>query len=193
MDEGWLLQELQEFNAKERISKFGLERFSSSNEDIKFYTGFPDYVILSEFWKYVEPNAPKLTYFSFVRDNIDSINFADNFPFMTGKEKRFPGRNVGCARSLQQIDEFWLFLTRSRRGLFERDLAFRFSISEQVVSDITITWANYLYLMAGSLLIWSSKEQIKQHLPKVFKGEFENIRCKIDCIEIKCQTPQDLE
>ena len=44
---------------------------------------------------------------------------------MTGKEKRFPGHNVGCARSLQPIDEFWLLLTRSRRGLFERDLAFR--------------------------------------------------------------------
>ena len=63
-----LLQELQECKAKERISKFGLERFSSSNEDIQIYTGFPDYVALSEFWKYVEPNSPKLTYFSFVRD-----------------------------------------------------------------------------------------------------------------------------
>ena len=50
MENGGLLQELQEFKAKHRISKFGLERFSSSNEDIKFYTGFPDYVTLSEFW-----------------------------------------------------------------------------------------------------------------------------------------------
>ena len=149
-----------------------MERFSSSDEDIKFYTGFPDYVTLLEFWKYVEPNASKLTYFSFVRDNTDSINFEDKFPFMAGKEKSFPGRKVGCARSLQPIDEFWLFLTRLRLGLFERDLAFRFSVSDEVVSDITITWANYLYLMLGSLPIWSSKEQIKQHLPEVFKGEF---------------------
>ena len=109
MEHGRLLQELQEFKAKERISKFGLERFSGSDEDIKFYTGFPDYVTLLEFWIYVEPNASKLTYFSFVRDNTDSINFEDKFPFMAGKEKSFPGRNVGCARSLQPIDEFWLF------------------------------------------------------------------------------------
>ena len=80
-----------------------MERFSSSDEDIKFYTGFPDYVTLLEFWKYVEPNASKLTYFSFVRDNTDSINFEDKFPFMAGKEKSFPGRKVGCARSLQPI------------------------------------------------------------------------------------------
>ena len=45
--------------------------------------------------------------------------------------------------------------------------------------------------MLGSLPIWSSKEQIRQHLPEVFKGEFENIRCIINCTEIKCQT--DLE
>ena len=48
----------KKINAKERISKFGLERFSSSNEDTKFYTGFADYVTVSEFWKCVEPNAP---------------------------------------------------------------------------------------------------------------------------------------
>ena len=33
MENGRLLQELQELNAKKRISKFGLERFSSSNEE----------------------------------------------------------------------------------------------------------------------------------------------------------------
>ena len=59
------------------------------------------------------------------RDNTDSINFEDNFSFLD---------------SFQPIDEFWLFFTCSRLGLFEHDLAFRFSISEQVVSDLTITW-----------------------------------------------------
>ena len=31
---------LHEFKSKERIYKFGLERFSSSSEDIKIYIGF---------------------------------------------------------------------------------------------------------------------------------------------------------
>ena len=173
----------EEIKSKERIYKFGLERFSGCSEDIKWYTGFPDCAILLEFWKYVEPSASSLTYDSYVRDNSNSISLEDNkFPYLAGKQKQFPGSNVGCPRKLQPIDEFWLFLT----------LAFRFNISEQVVSDITVTWANFLYLMLGSLPIWSSKEQIKQHLPEVFKGEFENIRCIIDCTEIKCQTPEDL-
>ena len=59
---------------QERIYKFGLERFSSSSEDIKFYSGFPDYPTLIEFWKYLEPSATNLTYYIYVRDNSDSIN-----------------------------------------------------------------------------------------------------------------------
>ena len=102
------------------------------SEDIKFYTGFPDYPTLIEFWKYVEPSACNLTYFSYVRDNNDSINLGNHFPYLGDRQKKFAGSNVGCGRTLQPIDEFWLFLTRLRLGLLERDLAFRFNISEQV-------------------------------------------------------------
>ena len=115
------------------------------------------------------------------------------FPYLGGKQKEFQGSNVECQSKLQPTDEFWLFFTCLRLSLFERDLAFRFNISEQVVSDIIITWASFLYLMLGSLPIWPSREKVKQYLPEVFKGEFVDIRCIIDCTEIKCQTPQDLE
>ena len=46
-----------------------------------------------------------------------------------------------------------------------RDLAVRFNISEKVVSDIIITWVNFLYLILESLPTWPSREQIKQYLP----------------------------
>ena len=88
-----------------------------------------------------------------MRDNSHSINVGNQFPYLGGKQKEIPGSNVGCRRKLQPIDELWLFLTRFRLGLFEPDLAFRFNISEQVVSDIIITWANFLYLILGSLSI----------------------------------------
>ena len=84
-----LLNELQESKSKERIYKIGLERFSSSSEDIKCYTGFPDYPSLIELWKYVEPSASNLTYYSYVRDNSDSINVGNQFPFLGGKQKEF--------------------------------------------------------------------------------------------------------
>ena len=47
-----LLHELQESKSKERIYKFGLERFLSSSEDIKLYSAFPDCPTSIEFWKY---------------------------------------------------------------------------------------------------------------------------------------------
>ena len=41
--------------------------------------------------------------------------------------------------------------------------------------------------------MWPSEKQINQHLPGVFKGDFENVTYKIDCTKKKCQAPQDLE
>lgn len=186
--------ELARAKEKEHIFKFGLERFSGSRDDINFYTGFPDYDTLIEFWKYIEPNASRLTYYSYVRETTE-VNLENKFPYLNATTRKFDSsiRRVGAQRSLQPIDEFWLFLTRVRLGLFERDLAFRFNISVTTVSDIMITWSNYLYLILGSLPTWASREVIKQHLPQAFKGRFDNIRCIIDCTEIKCEKPQDLE
>ena len=85
-----LLHELQESKSKERIHKFCLERFSGSSEDIKFYTGFPDYPRLIEFWKYVEPSSCNLTYFSYVHDNSDSINLLIILPVLKENKNSFP-------------------------------------------------------------------------------------------------------
>ena len=100
-----LLHQLQESKSKERIYKFGLERFSSSSENIKFYTGFPDYPTLIEFWIYEEPSASDLTYYSYVRGNSDSI------PYVGGKQKEFPGRAMlGVKGNYSQLsDELCLF------------------------------------------------------------------------------------
>lgn len=185
-----LKRELAVAKEKEFISKFALERFSGSSEDINFYTGFPDYETLIEFWKYIEPNSSRLTYYSYVRNSTD-VNPDNVFPYLDLTEKKFPNSNVGAKRSLQPIDEFWLFLTRLRVGLLEHDLAFRLNISVPTISDIIITWSNYMYVMLGSLPVWASREVIKLHLPEAFKGRFENVRCIIDCTEIKCEKPQD--
>ena len=87
------------------ISKFGIERFCVRDDDIFFYTGFPNYNSLIAFWEYV----------------------------------------------------------KIRLILFERDLAFWFHVSVSTVSDILITWTNYLYIMLESLPVWVSKEKIFQN------------------------------
>ena len=47
--------------------------------------------------------------------------------------------------------------------------------------------------MLGSFPVWVSKDVIKQHLPTAFQGKFENVRCIIDCTEIKYEKPGDLQ
>ena len=105
-----LKEELSKAKEKEHIFRFGLKRFSSSPEDINFYTGFPDYKTLVAFWQYIEPNAVNLTYYSSARD---VSSFASNVPFpcFNATGKKFPGKGVGAQCTLQPIDELWLFLT----------------------------------------------------------------------------------
>ena len=58
---------------------------------------------------------------------------------------------------------------------------------------VFITWANYLYIMLGSLPLWPSRDKIKQHLPDSFKGRYENVRGILDCTELKCELPKDYQ
>lgn len=170
------------------ISKFGIERFCGSDEDIFFYTGFPNYSTLMACWEYVKPSAESLLTWKHARTKADKKS-GGPFPYLhTNEEKqRFKSRNI------QPIDQLWMFLTRVRLGLFERDLAFRFQVSVSTVSDILITWTNYLYVMLGSLPIWVSKDKIYQNLPESFKGEYEDVRGIFDCTEIKCDMPKDYQ
>ena len=95
---------------------------------------------------------------------------------------------------MEPIDQLWLFLTRMRLGLFERDLAHRLGVSVSLtVSDVFVTWANYLYIMLGSLPVWPLKENVKEHLPDSFKGRYENVRGMLDCTELKCELPRDYQ
>jgi len=66
-------------------------------------------------------------------------------------------------------------------------------VSVGTVSDIVITWANYLYTLLGCLPVWPSKEKVKQHLPESFKGRYESVRGILDCIELKCELPKDYQ
>lgn len=81
-------------------------------------------------------------------------------------------------------DEFWLFLTRLRLDLFERDLAFRTS---------SVRWK----LLHGPIFcIWCWDTYPygppKKKLSSIYLKLFENIIRVVDCTKIKCQTPQDL-
>ena len=139
-----LVAENYDLKQKLFLSKFGLERFGSNDDDIFFYTGFQSYRALMAFWNFIKPCSESLMTWNAARDKVkeSSANNANPFPFLQGQEKQ---RNR--KREIEPIDQLWLFLTRVRLGLFERDLAHRFGVAVSTVSDVFITWANYLYIM----------------------------------------------
>ena len=167
-----------------------MERFGSNDGDIFFYTGFQSRRALLAFWNFIKPCSESLMSWNTARERVkeSSTNNVNPFPFLQGQEKQ---RNR--KREIEPIDQLWLFLTRVRLGLFERDLAHGFSVSVSTVSDVFITWANYLYIMLGSLPLWPSRDKIKQHLPDSFKGRYENVRGILDCTELKCELPKDYQ
>lgn len=155
-----------------KICKFGLERFSTDNDSIKFYTGFPSYHHLVTFYEFVKPCAETMQY---------CYTNSTSSPFTR------PG-----GRTMALIDELFLFLVRIRLGLFQQDLAHRFNVHESTVSRKVVTWANYLYFFLGVQPIWPSREVVLKYMPQVFKDLYSSTRVIIDCTEIKVQVPSSL-
>lgn len=95
--------------------QFSIESFRHSQTDVHFYTGLPDYATFEDLYQ------------------------------------RLPGDAVGrhatprTRRSLSDRDELFLLLVRYRLGLNVRDLAFRFRVSRNTVSDICLTWTRFVY------------------------------------------------
>ena len=152
------------------LSKFGLERFSADDDSIKFYTGFPTYKHLKIFYEFVKPNAETIVYC-----------------YASGARPSRPE-----IRSMQHIDEMFLFLVRLKLGLFEQDLAHRFQIHMSSVSRKVTTWANYLYFILGGQCIWPSKNEIQNNMPEAFHHLYPTTRVILDCTEIFVQTPTSL-
>ena len=54
------------------------------------------------------------------------------------------GQNLGRPRSMSIFEEFILTLMRLRLGLFQKDLAYRFNVSETTVSTGFNTWVQFM-------------------------------------------------
>ena len=108
------------------------------------------------------------------------------------KEQTFEPISPSPTRRMQLVDEFFLFCCRVAAGLQEKVLADMFQVSVSTVSRVIITWANYLYLLLGSLPIWMSKQQVKNTMPSKFVQYSPDVRVIIDCTEVRCQNPSSL-
>jgi hypothetical protein len=170
------LQKAKEENAnlqsQLKIERFGLHRFSNDNTCISFYTGFSSSLYFGTFFNVIQPSAKSMkgAYY----EASETISLA------------------GRKRSMQLIDEMFMFFCRLHAGLFEQDLSVRFNCSVPTISRKIITWANFLYFVLSDIPIWLSKSTIQQLMPEAFKTVYPRTRVIIDCTELRTQTPSSL-
>ena len=154
------------------LERFGVNRFTTDDTLILFYTGFSSYKQFLMFYTCIEPNAQNMKSMYYVASDTLSL--------------------AGRKRNMLLIDELFMFLCRLRAGHMEQDLAVRFNTSLPTVSRKIITWANFLYFVLGKIPIWLKRETIDEFMPECFKVAYPKTRVVIDCTEIRTQHPSSL-
>ena len=161
---------------KAENARFDIEHFKNNDDDISFYTGFPNYDVLILCYDIIKEGAKNMSYGNYDRKQFDQPTFSQQ----------------GRPRTLTTFQEFVLVLMRLRLGLFERDLAHRFAISESTVSVIVTTWIRFLGLELELILI-PPRDVLKAKMPKLFKEFYPNTALIIDCTEVQMESPSALD
>ena len=162
----------------QQIEKFGLERFSSDPDMIRFYTGFTSYTLMKGFFHALSPWCCDMITWSQIQRMRKSVTQKMNEATTSSK--------------LPPIDQLFMFLHKLRLGSLDQDLADKFNISQSTVSRTTITWVNFLYCVLGSQPLWPSRDQIDKAMPDSFKKLYPRVRVTLDCTELKVQSPSSL-
>ena len=78
-------------------------------------------------------------------------------------------------------------------ALLTVDLAFRFHVSITSVSSILITWIKFMSKELSKVIVWPSRQQVRETLPSCFIKIYPKVRCIIDCFECSTETPSGLD
>ena len=117
---------MSESESKLKSAQLRISSVEYDDKMIQFYTGFTSYKLLKACFDFLGPAVENLNYWGQVKD-VESNN--DTFD---GSDKS--SQSKGRHRTLCPIDEFFLVMIRLRLGLLEKDLAYRFGISQSTVS-----------------------------------------------------------
>jgi len=148
--------------------KFSINNIAGSDQKVAFYTGFPTFVSLEAFYKFLGPAVDELIYWN-------------------SQQKSFKGK--GRTRTLLPMEEFFLVLVRLRLGLFEQDIADRFGLSCSTVSRIFATWINFLFFKLREIPLWPPRDIIRNNMPKSFLELYPTTRVVLDATEIYVEKP----
>ncbi|XP_047137548.1 uncharacterized protein LOC124814044 isoform X1 [Hydra vulgaris] len=97
-----------------------------------------------------------------------------------------------CLSRLSKENHLLIILMKLRLGLLNKDIAFRFSVCQSVISRVLRNWLPNLATCLQPLIKWPNKCVIRSNLPECFKKKFRDCVCIIDCYEIFIERPSNL-
>ena len=93
--------------------------------------------------------------------------------------------NRGKNRTLKPLNEYFLVMCRIRQGFCEEHLCHFLQSSTSTVSQIFITWINFMFLQLGQVNIWPSRDMIDKTMPEDFEKKYSYTRVTTDCTDVR--------
>ena len=146
--------------------KFDIPKFKDQDEDIEFYTGQPHWDALLLLYDLVHDKAQCLNYGNYKKKDTVSV------------------QKLGRPRAMTLFEEF--VLTLMRLGLFQKDLADGFNVSETTVSVVFNTWIRHMRIELEPLICF-------QCLPNIFRELYPIAVLIIDAVEFRVESPSSLD
>lgn len=97
----------------------------------------------------------------------------------------------GNKPNLSIEDQFFLTLIKLRTHPTNQELTIFFGISLMQVSNVFITWINFMYCQWSEINWWPSRDLVKYFAPSDFRLKFPNTRVIIDGTEFPIMKPND--
>lgn len=133
--------------------------------------------------------------FKVIRNDPDLVNFYTGLPnsdtylwFLS----LFKDEIKYICKTLILEDHLLLILMKLKLGLLNKDLAFRFKVTQQVISRIYRRWLPLIAETCKHLIVWPERSVLRKHIPSCFARKFKNCTCVIDCTEIFIERPFNL-
>lgn len=143
-----------------------------SDQTMRHYTSFPSLEVFQVFWESVCSSTQYIVYWTMAQRIREEA-------FLT----------LSPARNIPVIDEFFIYCCRVAAGLKEQVITNIFQTPVSTVSCTIITWANYLFLVLGSVPIWLSRQQVALSMPEMYSLYSPKIHVILDRTEIHYESP----
>ena len=88
------------------------------------------------------------------------------------------------SHGLHPKDQFLLVIMKLRLALTNEDLAYRFNINHNRVSQLFHEWIDMVSREFKRLIVWPDRQMIRETLPECFKLHYPRATCIIDCSEV---------